>query len=146
MAFYTVTVESPLSVSNAWAKLSDVTRFAEWDPGVVAARQPEGDGPGPNASYILTVKGFRGTIDMRYDVVHFSEPERIILLADTGTIRSEDEIVIVPADEGCLVTYNAELTLIGKFSLFSPLMGIPFKRIGDRAAAGLRNFLETRVT
>ena len=36
-----------------------------------------------------------------------------------------------------MVTYDAELTLNGPLGLADPLLGIGFKRIGDRAAEGL---------
>jgi len=144
VAFYSVTVSSPLSQTEAWIRLSDVCRFAEWDPGVVAGRKVEESGTGPDASYILTVKGFRRntTLDLRYDVVHFSAPERFIMIAETGTIRSEDEVVIASTPTGCDVTYRAELTLLGRSAVFQPLLPLVFKRIGDRAAKGLAIFLE----
>lgn len=144
MAFYTATISSPLSQTEAWTRLSDVCRFVEWDPGVVAAEKVEDSGEGPDASYILTVKGFRrnSTLDLRYDMVHFAPVERFIMVADTGTIRSEDEVVVSSTSTGCDVTYRAELTLQGRAAVFQPLMGLVFKRIGDRAAAGLREFLE----
>ncbi len=146
MAFYSVTISSPLSQTEAWSRLSDVCRFVEWDPGVVAARKVEDSGSGVDASYILTVKGFRPntTMDLQYDVVHFASPERFIMVADTGTIRSEDEIVVSATSTGCDVTYNAELTLQGRSAIFQPLMSLVFKRIGDRAAKGLAELLEAR--
>jgi len=41
-----------------------------------------------------------------------------------------------------MVTYDAELTLNGLLGLADPLLGLSFKRIGDRAAAGLIRALD----
>ena len=45
-------------------------------------------------------------------------------------------------DGGCLVTYVADLSLKGVLRIGDPLLGLAFRRIGDRAAAGLRSVLE----
>ncbi|MEZ5230223.1 MAG: SRPBCC family protein [Acidimicrobiales bacterium] len=80
MAHYETTIDSPLSAAAAFERLSDVTRFVEWDPGVLAAKQVEGNGPGPDAAYELSVKGFVGnSLDLRYDVVEFAEPSLLHL-------------------------------------------------------------------
>jgi hypothetical protein len=39
------------------------------------------------------------------------------------------------------VTYQAELTLKGPLRALDPLLGLAFKRVGDRAATGLRGAL-----
>ncbi|MDH3679799.1 MAG: SRPBCC family protein [Acidimicrobiia bacterium] len=142
MPRYATTIQSPLSVDEVWARVADVTRFVEWDPGVLGAEQVSGDGPGPNAAYELTVRGVRGPLDMRYDVNEFAPPSRLFLVADTGALRSEDEITIEPDGEGSELIYRAELRFGGFYAIANPVMSIAFKFIGWRAARGLRRFLE----
>ncbi len=55
---------------------------------------------------------------------------------------SIDLITVQTDDEGTLVTYDAELTLNGVLGLADPLLRLAFGRIGDKAAAGLREALE----
>ncbi len=151
MAHYKTTIESPLSPAEAFERLSDVTRFAEWDPGVKKAKQVAGDGPGPDAAYVLSVKGFVGnTLDLRYEVTEFTEPTRIHLVAESTLLRSDDIITVAPSSlkepaTGSSVTYVADLDLTGPggiLKLADPLLGLAFKKIGDQAAAGLRSFLD----
>ncbi len=142
MARYSTTIQSRLSVEEAWASVADVTTFADWDPGVLDAVQVSGDGPGPNAAYELTVKGVRGEMVLRYDVNQYDPPHQLFLVADTGGLRSEDEISIVPDVEGSLLTYRADLRFGGFYSIANPLLSIAFKVIGWRAARGLRRYLE----
>ena len=44
--------------------------------------------------------------------------------------------------DGSLVTYDADLQLRGVLRIGDPLLALGFGRIGDRAAAGLRDALE----
>ncbi len=146
MAHYQTTIDSPLTPTEAFDRLSDVTRFAEWDPGVKTAKQVEGDGPGPNAAYLLGVKGFVGnTLDLRYEVTEFVAPSRLHLIAESSLLRSDDILTVEPAASGSTVTYVADLDLTGPggiLKLADPLLGLVFKRIGDNAAVGLRRFLD----
>ena len=51
---------------------------------------------------------------------------------------STDEIRVVPVGAGTSVTYDADLRLKGPLGrLMDPLLGLAFRRIGDRAAVGL---------
>ena len=66
------------------------------------------------------------------------------LQAENSQFRSTDRIEVAEAsDGGSTVTYEATLTPKGIAAAFSPLMGVVFRRIGDRAAAGLRAALAT---
>jgi carbon monoxide dehydrogenase subunit G len=142
VASYTATIDTPLEVEEVWRRIADVTRFAEWDPGVTKAVQVSGDGPGPDAAYLLTVKSIRGELDLRYDVNQFSPPKRLFLVADTGVLRSEDEITITQRDAGTRLVYRADLQLSSWYALASPFLTLAFQVIGRRAAKGLRHFLE----
>ena len=66
----------------------------------------------------------------------------MVLEAENAMIRSVDVIEVAAAPQGgSNATYTATLTLKGAMGLFAPFLGPGFKRIGDRAAAGLRDAL-----
>ena len=66
----------------------------------------------------------------------------MVFQADQAAVCSTDEIRVVPVGAGTSVTYDADLRLKGPLGrLMDPLLGLAFRRIGDRAAAGLRNAL-----
>lgn len=143
MAHYDVTIASPLSQQEAFDRLAAVERFVEWDPGVTSGERVEGDGPGLGAAYLLTAKSFAGgDLPLRYETVAFDAPNRFIIVADAKSLRSDDVITVVPDGDGCRVTYAADLTMKGAFALINPVLGVVFARIGDRAADGLRTFLD----
>lgn len=144
MAHYITSIETPLSPDDAFAYMADITHFAEWDPGVTHAERVTGDGFGVGAAYDLTIRAGRTTV-MRYEVTECESPRRILLVSRTSLLTSVDEIRVEPLGSGCVVTYDARLTLNGPLALLDPVLRLAFRRIGDRAAAGLRRVLRKDV-
>lgn len=129
-----------MSVEDAFAYMADVTNFAAWDPGVSRAIRVSGADATVGTSYDLTVKSGFTTV-MRYVVKEVSAPRRVVLVARTSTLTSVDEVRVEPDGTGSVVTYDAVLTLNGPLRIFDRLLALAFKRIGDRAAVGLRKAL-----
>jgi len=144
MARYVTSVVTPLSAAEAFAYMADVTHFVQWDPGVKRVLRVAGDGDGVGAAYDLTVQA-GGTTVMRYEVKEYEPPRRILLLARTSFLTSVDEVRVEAAGSGSIVTYDAKLTLNGPLTLFDPLLRLAFRRIGDRAAAGLKRVLSGKA-
>lgn len=142
MANYVVHVRTPRSPADAFAYMADLSNFAEWDPGIERVDQVRGDGPGPGAVYDVTVKGIAGSFTLQYELTHYESPTKVVATARSRTLTSLDSITIRRADAGSLVTYDAVLNLNGPMGVFDPLLGLGFKRIGDRAAGGLVRALD----
>lgn len=122
----------------AFDYLANFTSVAEWDPGVSEATRLD-DGPlAVGARFRVVVK----TGPLVYEVREFEPGRRIRLVAETSTLRSDDVITVLPAAEGATVSYDADLTTRGWAIGLNPLLGLVFRRIGDRAAAGLRAKLD----
>ncbi len=142
MPTYVAVIDSPLEPEEVWRRVADVTAFERWDPGTRRAVQVEGDGPGLGAVYVLTVGGLRGPLDLRYEVTVFEPPRRLRLVADTGTLRSDDQIAVERAATGSRVTYRARLGLRGPWLVFTPLLALALRRIGAKGAAGMGGHLD----
>ena len=99
--------------------------------------------PGLGASYDVAVRAGPRRL-VRNEVKEWDAPRRRLLVAKTASPQSVDEITVEPADGGAMVTYDARLDLRGALSVANPLLGLAFRRIGDRAAAGLRRALGGR--
>jgi hypothetical protein len=54
---------------------------------------------------------------------------------------SLDRITVSPLGDGAQVTYDADLSLKGALKVADPLLAVLFRRVGDRALAGLRRTL-----
>ena len=140
MARYTVRIRSPLAPGVAFAFMADLTNFARWDPGVSRAEQVVGARPGPDAAYDVTVKGMRRPL--RYVTHEYDPPRRVVVQARSRLLTSLDEIAIATDGAGSIVTYDARLTLNGPLTLFDALLAAPFRRVADRATAGLVDALD----
>ncbi len=122
----------------AFEYLAHFTSVAEWDPGVSEATRLD-DGPlAVGSRFRVVVK----TGPLVYVVRELEPGRRIRLVAESGTVRSDDVITVAPTTDGALVTYEADLTLRGWAVVLSPFLGLVFRRIGDTAAAGLRAKLD----
>ncbi|HEU5301172.1 MAG TPA: SRPBCC family protein [Acidimicrobiia bacterium] len=142
MARYVVHVRTPRPPADAFAYMADLRNFAEWDPGVTAVDQTEGDGPGPGAVFAVTVKAFPKPLVLRYRTTSYEPPTSVVADAQSRSLRSLDTITVRADGAGSIVTYDASLTLSGILGLANPLLGLVFSRIGDRAAAGLLRVLD----
>lgn len=142
MATYVTTVRTPRSPADAFEYLADLRNFAEWDPGVRAATQVHGDGPGADASYDVTVDTAGRGLTLRYETIEYDPPRSITVKASSRLLTSLDRIGVAPDGDGALVTYDARLTLNGPFGVFDRLLAGRFRTIGDRANGGLIRVLE----
>lgn len=143
MARYTTTVRTPRSPEDAFAFMADLRNFVEWDPGVRAAEQVRGDGPGPDATFDVTVDAVAGrALTLRYETIEYDAPRSITVEAASRLLTSLDRIVVAPDGEGALVTYDAVLTLNGPLGIFDRLLQGSFREIGDRASRGLVRALD----
>ncbi len=142
MPRYIATVSTDRSAEDVFAYLSDLRNFAEWDPGVGSVELVSGTPGGDDAVYDVTLD--RG-MTLRYEVTQFVPGHRATVVADDGRFRSVDVISVERTVEGSMVTYDATLTFSGFLSPLSVFLGPVFRRIGDKAAAGLAQVLDGRL-
>ena len=139
MARYLISIHSPRPPAEAFSFLADLRNLAAWDPGVRRVTQIEGVGGGLDATYDVVVDAPRGELTLRYVTTTYDEPNQVVVEARSRRLTSVDRITVAPGvDAGSLVTYDADLRLNGRLDLFDPLLGLMLKRIGRRAAGGLR--------
>ena len=145
MAHYNASLETLLPPAEAFAYLSDFSTTEEWDPGVVEAER-HGDGPVAMGTEFRVVAEFLGRKStLVYEVVEFEPGEAVTVRGENATVVSLDRITFERVGAGTRVSYDAELTLKGPLRLADPLLGLAFRRVGDRALNGLRTTLALRA-
>lgn len=151
MAHYRTSIQSSKSADEAFAYLSDLRNFDQWDPGTVSAAQVVGREPGLGAEYDLSVKGPLGNLAFRYVTTEFEPPRRFVVKGTNRFFTSIDRITIeptigvAPRGSGSIVGYHAELLLNGPLSIFDKVLDKGFRGPGDKAAAGLARVLDGTV-
>lgn len=147
MARYVARVHTPMPVLDAFALVSDMRTFENWDPGVSAVEQVVGDGPGEGATYDVKVSAIPRDITLRYVTERYevpasrTEPHTVLLVARSLPLTSVDEITVRSAPGGSLVVYDADLRLNGPLRLGDLSLRVAFSWIGGRAESGLREAL-----
>lgn len=143
MPRYVVTIPSSRTPEDAFAYMSDMGNFTEWDPGISRVAQVTGNGAGRGSVFEVAVKGPAGRdMIIRYDTVEYDAPRTVLLKGRNSLFTSVDRVTVEPATTGCTVTYDAVLTFNGLLAPGNLLLGLVFNRIGDRAAKGLRRVLK----
>ena len=143
MARYAATVTAPGSADEALGYLADFSSSAEWDPGVTGRGPDRGPAAGrgalPRGDELHRPAGRVGVRSVELEV-----PHRAVLRAETRTVVSLDTITVreLPGS-GSEVTYDAELSRRERCGSLTPCEHA-FKRVGDRAKAGLADALARR--
>jgi hypothetical protein len=141
MARYRASVPFPGPGEVAFDYLANFDSVAEWDPGVVAASRLD-DGPlAVGSRFRVLVRSGPRDVPLVYEVAELEVPRRIRLVAETSTLRSDDVITVESGDGTSTVTYDADVSLRGFATVLAPFFGPVFRRIGDRARAGLERAL-----
>ena len=141
MARYVETIPTSWSPAATFEYMARVEHFQEWDPGVVSSKQVAGDGPGPGSEYDVEVKAVRGSMTLRYRVLTYDAPNRLVIEAASRMLVSRDTVVVTPTETGSAMTYEATLNLRGPLGVADVALRPFFNRIASRAGAGLRNVL-----
>lgn len=142
MARYTDTVETPRARGDVFAFLSDFSTTREWDPGVLEAERLDGAAGGMGTRFRLVASFLGRRSELTYEIVAYDPEELVTLRGENAAVVSLDTMTLrTTPSGGTRVTYDATLTLKGPLRALDPLLGLAFKRIGDRAADGLRTAL-----
>lgn len=142
MAQYVTTIETPMAPAEAFAFMADLRNFEAWDPGVQKAVQVEGDGPGPDAEFDVTVDAPGKGLTLRYRTTEYDAPRTVTAKASSKLFTSLDRITVEPSGTGSVVTYDATLILNGPLGLFDFALKPSFQKIGGRANEGLLGALD----
>ena len=141
MAQYFARVPVSVTRSDAFAYLSRFDRAVEWDPGVAAGKMLTAEPVGVGSRFRLEARFLGRRIPLDYEITDLERDERVVLQAENRSVRSVDTITFEDDDRGCVVVYDAQLVAKGIGRLADPVLTLVFRRIGDRAAAGLRTQL-----
>lgn len=138
MAHYNASVDTSRPPAEMFAYLSDFSSTQEWDPGVIEAERL-GDAPVREGTEFRLLASFlHRKIPLTYRIVEYNPPSAVTFRGESSTVVSLDRITFEPCNGGTRITYDADLALKGPLKLADPLLQVAFKRVGDRALAGLR--------
>jgi dehydrogenase/reductase SDR family protein 12 len=138
MATYAATISTLRAPADAFDYLATFTNSADWDPGVLAAEQVDAGPVRTGTRFRLTVPFLGRRLRLVYRVTSFQPGHQVVLRAASALLLATDQITVTREDSRTLVSYEAKVDLRGPLRLLDPLLHQGFRRVGDRAAAGLR--------
>ncbi len=142
MARYVTTISSSKSPAEAFAYMSDLRNFAEWDKGIIRVEQITGDGAGLGTVFDITVKGIGGQNSvLRYETTEFDSPTNVLVKGKNWMFTSIDRVTIMPTATGCDVTYDAVLTANLIVWPMNIMLSRIFDKVGAVATRGLKKVL-----
>lgn len=141
MARYKADVQSDRSLEETFAYLSDFSSAADWDPGVVEAQRIGAQAIGDGSAFRIVASFLGRRTTLEYRIVEYDPPRAVTFRGANATVVSIDRLTFEPSGTGTRVTYAADLELQGPWRLLEPLFARAFRRVGDRALAGLRQKL-----
>ena len=141
MARYTTTIPSPWSVDQAFSYMSDFANAKFWDPSVVSAQRLDESELAKDSLFDLTVRFAGRDTTLRYRVTSFDPPRSVTFTSSTGALLSSDTLTFESRTLGCEMHYSAELRFKGVAAIANPILGLLFRRLGDRARDSLREIL-----
>src|ERR1044072_4195066 len=122
MARYLTTIESALPQGEAFAYMADFANARLWDPSVSEARRV-GEAPvGIGAAFDLVARFGGRDVPLRYEVVEYDSPRRVVLEARRPRFVSRDTITVEPDASGSIVHYDATLAFGGIGRLLDPVL------------------------
>jgi carbon monoxide dehydrogenase subunit G len=146
MARYRAALDTPRERDDVFAYLSDFATTQEWDPGVVEAERCSDAPLGERTEFRLVTEFLGRKTALTYRIVEYDPPRAVTFRGENATVISNDRITFDAVEQATRVTYDAELVLKGPLRVADPILGIAFRRVGDRALAGLRNQLASTGT
>lgn len=138
MARYRTTIASRLPEQACFAYMADFSNARLWDPSVSEARRLDEGSLALGSAFELVARFAGRELALRYTIVGFEPPLRVVLEAQRPGFVSRDTITVEASASGSSVHYDALLALAGVRRLLEPLMQRLLDGVGERASAGLR--------
>ena len=114
MAQQVFSVQSALSVREAFDRCIDLQRVNEWDRGVTNPRRTSGEGQAVGSTYEVTVTGFDGQpATVVYELLEVEAPHRFVMEGINDSFRAYDVLTFTLNKGGCELHYDAQLELLG---------------------------------
>jgi dehydrogenase/reductase SDR family member 12 len=134
-------IEVPRSIDEVFAYTSNFGNAAQWDPGVADSRKSSSGPIGVGTAFELRVRFGARSIPMMYVVRECDPPKRVLLEGNGDSVRALDDIGFEATPRGTRITYTADISLLGAFSIVEPFLKGALDRVGKKAVAGLHSAL-----
>jgi len=135
------TIEVPRPIDEVFAYAGNFGNAAQWDPGVAESRKVSHGPIGVGTAFKLRVRFGPRSIPMTYVVREYDPPKHVLLEGKGESVHALDDIGFAATPRGTRITYTADISLLGAFSVGEPLLKGALDRVGKNAVRGLQSAL-----
>lgn len=150
MASIRETIEVDRLISEVFDAVADFTTTADWDPGVRRSVQVAGNvvALGPEFDVDLAIPGLIIPPTLRYRITVHDRPDHVVLETEGPIALGRDDVTFSPAPGGgTTIEWTADFRIRGPLGrLVDPVLGLAFRRAGQRAVDGLAEWLRAGGT
>ena len=126
------TIEVPRPIDEVFAYASNFGNAAQWDPGVADSRKASTGPIGIGTAFELRVRFGPRSIPMTYIVREYDPPKRVLLEGKGDSVHALDDIGFAATPHGTRITYRADISLLGAFSIVEPLLKGVLDSVGKK--------------
>ncbi len=134
-------IDSPRGVQECFRFTADFRNLPAWDPTTAWSRKLTPGALGLGSAFDLLVVFGPQRLPLRYRVVEFQPPRRVLLHGEGERLQVVDEIRFEPLAVGTRIIYTSDLTLKGVGRLTEQALKPALSLNSRRAMAGLRRAL-----
>ena len=139
-------IESPRSARECFHFAADFRNLPAWDPTTERVRKLTPGALGIGSEFDLVVAFGPRRLPLRYRVVAFEPPRRVLLHGESSLLKAVDEIRFEPLAVGTRIIYTSDLTLKTFGRLTEQALKPAVSLNSRRAMAGLRRALAAENT
>lgn len=135
MATENFVIESKLSIEAAFDLAIDLSLVPQWDRGIIESHLVHGGQASVGARYEITLTGFDGQPTVAvYEITAVDTNRSFTMVGKHPDFQADDTLTFETTDNGCVVTYDAGLVLLGEEppvteaeldTLFASLVAVP---------------------
>lgn len=137
---------TPLCAEEAFNYIVDFSKIDQWDHTISDAKQvSDGDiGLGTQFDLAFSMGGRKTPIS--YQITKYEPYQSAVLSGVSDRFSAIDTINIEQNNDGCKVTWRAEITFSGLTALLMPLMAKKVKAVGAKTIRDLNKKLDQMVS
>ena len=134
-------IDSPRTLQECFRFAADFRNLPAWDPTTTRSRKLTPGALGVGSEFDLVVQFGPQRLPLRYRVVEFAAPRRVLLHGEGERLKAVEEIRFEPLAGGTRVIYTSDLSLKSVGRLTEQALKPAVSLNSRRAMAGLRRAL-----
>lgn len=132
------------SANDVFDYITDFSRIDEWDHTITSSEKVTAGEIGLGSKFDLIFSMGLRKLPIAYEITEFSPPNKAILTGTSDNFVAVDTVTINETDQGCHVTWQAELSFTGVSAKIVPLIENRVKKNGAQTIKDLASALNDK--